>query len=99
MSTTSEYQKYLFPFDHPRLQMARGMDALQFGKLVRTVPMPAAMIENWEKLQQEPFHGITCDGHIESGLYKLADEGAPTRAMVAATHALLDQLDESDRRR
>jgi hypothetical protein len=33
-------------------------------------------------LLKKPFVGITSDGIVKNGLYKLADEGAPTQQMV-----------------
>lgn len=87
------FRKLLYPLDAPRLTMARGLDARRFGEAVRGVPMLGEMISAWEQRDSEPFHGITCNGHKEQGLFMLADEGAPVAAMAAAARRLLDQLD------
>lgn len=99
MAGTPEFRKYLFPLDGPRLAPCRGLDALTFGKEMRAHPFAGVMIAQWEGMKDQPFHGITCDGHLESGLYKLADEGAPTQAMAAAANDLLGKLSAEDRRR
>lgn len=97
MSELPEFRNYLFPHDGERLASARGVDVLTFGQLMRTHPFAGPMITGWEKLYDQPYHGITCDGRCEHGLFKLAGEGAPTAAMVAAATDLLAKLEPSDR--
>lgn len=98
MGEMPEFRRYLFPIDGPRLAPARGMDAITFGKTVRGHPFAGEMIAGWQKLAEESFHGLTCDGHCQPGLFSLADEGAPTPAMLAAVNDLLGRLSPQDRK-
>lgn len=91
------FRDLLFPIDSPRLAPFRGMDPRTFGTLMRDVPLLGEMIAGWDALAKAPFHGLTCDGHCEPGLFALEDEGAPTAAMVAAAMDLLARLDPGSR--
>jgi hypothetical protein len=51
----------------------------------------------WERLSAETFKGITTDGAVMPGLYGLSPNGAPTEAIIAATSALLAELDPAQR--
>jgi hypothetical protein len=99
MAKLPEFRNYLFPLNSARLAPYRNMNALTFGQEMRKHPFAGAMIAAWEKMQDRPFHGITCDGRCQPGLFKLADEGGPTPAMVAAANDLLTRLSASDRKR
>ena len=46
-----------------------------------------------------PYKGITTDGHIVPGLYKVRPEGAPTRAILGAVSALLSHLTPERRKK
>ena len=74
--------------------------AMQFGKtpealfnavahMPTRVPMRTAKVK---EILSQPFKGITTNGSVMPGLYRLADEGAPTPQAVDATVALLNQL-------
>ena len=51
------------------------------------------------ELYEKPFMGITSDGTIEPDLFRLEDEGLDIAALVDAGQALLNTLDEDQRRR
>jgi hypothetical protein len=99
MAKLPEFRNYLFPPNSARLAPYRNLNALTFGQAMRKHPFAGTMIAAWEKMRDEPFHGITCDGRCQPGLFKLTDEGAPTPAMVAAASDLLTRLSVSDRER
>lgn len=94
MAHQEEYHSIMFPLDDPRLEMARQHDARSFGVAVRDDPFASQLINGWEKLRDEPFHGLTCDGECQHGLFHRADEGAPVEAMVRAAETLLATLDD-----
>ena len=99
MRASNNFRDLLFPLDEPRLVGARTLTARQFGEAVRNVPLPKLLIETWKPLLAEPFHGITCDGHCEQGLFPIEDEGAPVVQAAEAATALLGHLDEPRRKR
>lgn len=75
------------------------MDPYVFGRSMLDFPPAAELIGRWERLAAEPFCGLTTDGHVRSGLFGLADEGAPVEAMTTAANALLARLTDIDRGR
>ncbi|WP_174296331.1 DUF3500 domain-containing protein [Sphingomonas bacterium] len=99
MATNPEFRSYVRPLDAPRLANFRGMDARAYGEAARNVPIPATLLGDWADLRDEPFRGITCNGHVEHGLFRLAEEGAPSGQMVECAQALLAGLDAGQRRR
>ncbi len=52
-------------------------------------PRAQGLLANWEKMLNEPFRGITTDGHVIPDLFAPRPEGAPTLAMIEAANALL----------
>ncbi|MES3021626.1 MAG: DUF3500 domain-containing protein [Pseudomonadota bacterium] len=92
-----EFRDLLYPLDSPRLTPFRAMDPRTFGQEAIKHPIPAALVANWRKLDAEPHTCITCDGHKETGLFQIKNEGAPTRELVAAALDLLAVLRPDER--
>jgi len=55
-------------------------------------PWIHALWLHWKKLLREPFKGVTSDGTVRPGLFKLQDEGVPIDDIVSATNKVLSQL-------
>jgi hypothetical protein len=51
-----------------------------------------------ERRLDEPFVGITTDGHVRPGLFDLGEGGASTTPLVAAAREFLESLDGDDQR-
>ncbi|KAI0411718.1 hypothetical protein F5X98DRAFT_42465 [Xylaria grammica] len=58
----------------------------------RAPPWLYGLYVHWRKLLQEPFKGVTNDGIVRPGLFKIRDEGVPIERIVAAAQAVVDQL-------
>lgn len=90
------FRDYLYPPDHPRVAAIRGLDARSYAEAAKTDSFAGPMIEGWKALYPQPFEGVTSDGTVIPGLYRLgpaeAGEEAPSAAMVAAARALLCAL-------
>lgn len=54
-------------------------------------------MEMWHEKVAEPYKGITSDGNVRKGLYKLQDEGAPVKEATSAAEALLEVLDDKQK--
>ena len=52
-----------------------------------------------EKLLSTPFKGVTTDGNIVPGLFKLRPEAAPTREILGAALALIARLSPEQKRK
>ncbi len=60
-------------------------------------PRAKDLFDTWAKLGAAPFAGMTTDGHVQSDLFSLQAEDAPTPAMVAAVKDLLLRLTPTQR--
>lgn len=94
--TTANFRDYLFAPDDPRVAEIRGLDAREYAEAVKSDSFAGPMIVGWAELYPEPFVGVTHDGTVMKGLYRLEPardgEAAPTAAMVDAAEALLAEL-------
>ena len=93
MRASNDYRDFLFPLDHPRLAGLHHLSTREYGVAAREVPLLNDLITHWQTLATQPFHGLTCDGTCEHGLFALEDEGAPVLEATAAATALLTSLD------
>ena len=55
-------------------------------------PRAKELFAKWGGMFNEPFRGITTDGHTTSDLFAVRPEGAPTLAMIEAVNALLARM-------
>lgn len=55
-------------------------------------------MEMWRQSVEEPYYGVTSDGQLREGLYKLQDEGAPVEEATKAADKLLRLLDDTQRK-
>ncbi|KAH7129143.1 hypothetical protein EDB81DRAFT_697250 [Dactylonectria macrodidyma] len=90
----SAFREYIPPQDIPRsIELAR-CDTYQWAKLRCAEPFMVGWIAKWDQLVNEPYKGITVDGHVMPNLYQLADKsedlGSPTTEMVAAAQKVLE---------
>ncbi|PSK42991.1 D-tyrosyl-tRNA(Tyr) deacylase [Elsinoe australis] len=58
-------------------------------------PWLYALYKHWRSLFEEPFRGVTNDGHVRQGLFKLQDEGIPIEDITQAADSLLSKLDQN----
>jgi hypothetical protein len=101
---SGEFRQYLYPHDHPRLAEVRGMDPYAYGESSKQPgTFTGGLVEGWTPLYRNEFRGVTEDGTLREGLYRLEParpgEEAPVAAMVAAAEDLLSALDDEDRTR
>src|SRR5207237_1302396 len=93
----SQFRRYLFPADHPRLAAVRGLDPYQYQQAAREDPFTGGLIKGWTPLYLNEFRGITEDGELQEGRHPLiaarAGEEAPVADMVQAATALLAAVD------
>ncbi|KAK3694566.1 hypothetical protein B0T22DRAFT_507185 [Podospora appendiculata] len=93
-----EYRKHLPDLTSPRFTTMQKQDAHEYAKAFIQGGMPPwlhGLYLHWRKLFQEPFKGVTNDGHVRPGLFTLQDEGMPIAAIVAAADALIATLSPS----
>ncbi|OGA37109.1 MAG: hypothetical protein A3G80_07790 [Betaproteobacteria bacterium RIFCSPLOWO2_12_FULL_62_13b] len=75
-----------------------GRDAHQHAEAALANPVPRDLLFGpWQTLYREPYKGITTGGTVVPGLYSLAENGAPTEAMMNAAATLLGQVSPEQR--
>ncbi|KAI1110476.1 hypothetical protein F5Y14DRAFT_428891 [Nemania sp. NC0429] len=91
----SDFRRYLPDLTTPRFVTLAGNDARGHAKELvenQAPPWLHGLYTHWLKLLQEPFKGITNDGIVRPGLFKIRDEGVPIERIVAAAEAVVGQL-------
>jgi hypothetical protein len=56
------------------------------------------LFSGWRESLKQPFKGMTADGHVASGLFRLRAPGATTAPLVTAAGAFLASLDDTQHR-
>ncbi|MGE3075462.1 MAG: DUF3500 domain-containing protein [Dehalococcoidia bacterium] len=72
-------------------------DAYSHADRMLASPRGAAFIGAYNERLAQPFVGITTEGEVIPDLYRLADNDAPTTAMVASARAFLGECSEEER--
>ncbi|GAA2229339.1 DUF3500 domain-containing protein [Herbiconiux moechotypicola] len=92
------YRDHLYDLDDPVLAGSRGMDYEEFSADRQTAPFLQELLAYWDGLYREPFVGITIDGQVREGLYRLADEPAQNDIVpVEAARRVLELLTDGQR--
>jgi hypothetical protein len=81
----------------PAQSKIAGPTARAHAEARRQSPRAKEFFAQWEESVAEPFKGITTNGNVVPGLYKLEPNGAPVAAMVDAAKALLGLLSAKER--
>ncbi|KAI1428119.1 hypothetical protein F5Y12DRAFT_75143 [Xylaria sp. FL1777] len=89
------FRQYLPDLSTPRFTTIAQNDAYGHARELKDKHAPPwlhGLYVHWRKLFEEPFKGITNDGVVRPGLFKLRDEGVPIERIVAAAQAVVGQL-------
>ncbi|GAM88180.1 hypothetical protein ANO11243_062110 [Dothideomycetidae sp. 11243] len=92
----SHYRQYLPDLSQPRFTTMKSQNAYEYAdafKNTRHPPWLHALYTHWRELFNEPFKGVTSDGHVRSGLFRLQDEGIPIDDITAAAQDVMSKLD------
>jgi hypothetical protein len=95
--SNNDFRDNLIPYDSPRLVNARGQDPFEYAKPIIATPKAQSLIQEWQSLYAQPFKGITSNGVIEKGLFRLGDEGLDIYTVSRAGKALLAGLSDGER--
>ncbi|KAK4044535.1 hypothetical protein C8A01DRAFT_31321 [Parachaetomium inaequale] len=89
------YRQHLPDLSTPRFTTMQTQDAHEYAKAFKESGVPPwlhGLYLHWRNLFQEPFRGVTNDGHIRPDLFRLQDEGMPISAIVSAATTLISHL-------
>ncbi|KAL8366517.1 hypothetical protein RB595_005014 [Gaeumannomyces hyphopodioides] len=90
-----DYRRFLPDLSIPRFTTMQKQDAHEYAQAFKQSGNPPwlhALYLHWRDLFQEPFKGVTSDGNVRHGLFKLQDEGVPIDAIVDAAISLIGKL-------
>ncbi|KAI1176180.1 hypothetical protein F4777DRAFT_547385 [Nemania sp. FL0916] len=91
----SAFRQYLPDLSTPRFTTLAQNDARGHARELTEKQAPPwlhGLYKHWQKLLQEPFIGVTNDGVVRPGLFKIRDEGVPIERIVLAAEAVISQL-------
>ncbi|KAK8100126.1 hypothetical protein PG999_010500 [Apiospora kogelbergensis] len=95
-----QYRQFLPDLSLPRFTTMQQQDAHKYAKAFKTGGSPPwlhSLYLHWRRLFQEPYRGITTDGIVRPGLFKIQDEGIPMTTIVEAANHLLSRLSDQQR--
>jgi hypothetical protein len=91
----SAYREYLPDLSIPRFTTMAKQDAHVYANAFKESGIPPwihALYKHWLELLKEPFKGVTSDGTVRPGLFKIQDEGIPIADIVSKTETLVSLL-------
>ncbi|CAJ0550124.1 Ff.00g100540.m01.CDS01 [Fusarium sp. VM40] len=100
LSKAQGFRQYLPDLSQPRFQDMKKQDAHEYAENFKKNGQPPwlhGLYLHWRKLYQQPYQGITSDGIVRDGLFKLQDEGVPITAITQAASDLCDSLSSEQR--
>lgn len=100
--SSRSYADHLYELQDPVLAPYRGMSYEEFTTDRSRAPFLRELLDFWKGLYDEPFVGVTSDGEVRRGLYRLpeqrdAGDTARDPEPAAAARRLLDLLSEEQR--
>lgn len=97
--SSASYTEHLIDLADPLLADVRGMSYEEFTADRYQAEFLRELLDYWKGLYDEPFVGITADGTVREGLYRLENPGRNDDALTQAGHDLLGELTEEERER
>ncbi|KKA29337.1 hypothetical protein TD95_001948 [Thielaviopsis punctulata] len=97
-SETGAYRQFLPDLTTPRFTTMAKQNCYEYAADFKANAQPPwlhGLYMHWLKLLQEPLKGVTNDGFVRPGLFKLQDEGVPIQHIVDTTQTLLRELAEN----
>lgn len=96
----ADYREFVYGLDDPIVANYREMTPEEFTEDRQRAPFLRELLEYWQGLYDEPFVGVTSDGVVREGVYRLPDGAVENRAEpVAAADAVLAALSPNERAR
>lgn len=90
------FRDHLYDLDDPALAPWRGMGYEEFTAARQGNEFLQELLNAWDALYAEPFAGLTSDGIVREGLYRLPAEGSAEPALVATAERLLGLLTDDE---
>jgi hypothetical protein len=102
METHTAFRDYIPTEEWHLKKPLAELNARQWAKLRSEDPFMVDWMAKWQQSYNSPYQGITTDGEVRTGIYRLPEDhedfGAPTTAMVAAAEAILSATNPTERK-
>ncbi|KAJ1327413.1 DUF3500 domain-containing protein [Microdochium nivale] len=98
-SSPAGFRQHLPDLSQPRFVALAAADAhTHAAELLerRRPPWLHGLYEHWMRLLQEPFRGVTSDGVVQPGLFRVRDEGVDMAEIVRRAGVVVRLVDEID---
>lgn len=95
--TVADFRAFVLAESNDRVGKSRGLDPVTYSRPILETPRAIALKAEWDRLQDEPYVGITHDGTPERGLFPLEDQGFDAALAVSAAESLLATLTPDER--
>ncbi|KAJ4258990.1 hypothetical protein NW762_008078 [Fusarium torreyae] len=92
-SGAAPYRQFLPDLATPRFTSMKGQNAHEYAEVFKKKGNPPwlhGLYKHWLSLLDEPFKGVTSDGHVLPGLFNLQDEEVPILDITSAANAVMD---------
>ena len=84
----TDFRRFLYDHDDETLAPWRGMGYQEFADARRDDRFLQALLDEWNARLAEPFAGVTSDGVVHSGLYRLVERDDDADLVAAAERVL-----------
>lgn len=95
VKAATEFREFLPDLESPRFVISGKQSPYEYSAAFRETQHPPwlfKLTEAWQKLMEEPYVGLTTDGTVEPGLFKIQDEGVPMGDIVQSVQKVLKKL-------
>ncbi|VUC31613.1 unnamed protein product [Clonostachys rosea] len=99
---TSPFREHLPDLSQERFTVMQKQNAYEYAKAFKDSGNPPwlhALFLHWRSLLNEPYKGVTNDGHVRPDLFSLEDHGIPIDDIVKAAEAALAKMNPVQRER
>ncbi|CAF3434106.1 unnamed protein product [Fusarium graminearum] len=86
------YRQFLPDLSTPRFTTMKKQDAHEYAEAFKSGGNPPwlhGLYKHWISLLEDPFKGVTSDGHVRPGLFNLQDEEIPIHDIANAANAVI----------
>jgi hypothetical protein len=97
LRSTEDFRDAIIPADSERLTTSRALNVDDYSDTIKSTDRAQGLMKLWGDLYRQPFKGLTNDGEVQPGLFRIADEGFEVQGAVSAARRLVDGLSDRER--
>lgn len=101
-AASSDFRAHLHDLTTPRFTTASKQNVYEYADFFRDNRAPPWLFDltqAWAKLYEEPFKGVTSDGSIREGIFKIQDEAVQIEDVVKKAESLVERLSAEEKQK